>query len=162
MTITEKECRACGEVKPLEAFHRNPYGRGGRETQCAECRSKAQRAARDRNRDVFRERWRRSKRQGYWRDPHAANQYRNRYPRWWDTVKEDARNQLRKAVKRGDVVKPEHCEQCGVRPAAPQLHGHHPDYSRPLDVIWLCPSCHGAAHRADAETLHPQQEPSDG
>lgn len=25
--------------------------------------------------------------------------------------------------------------------------GHHHDYSRPLEVTWLCPACHGAEHR---------------
>jgi hypothetical protein len=26
------------------------------------------------------------------------------------------------------------------------LHAHHDDYSRPLDVVWLCPSCHRQHH----------------
>lgn len=31
------------------------------------------------------------------------------------------------------------CEVCG----ATRVHAHHDDYSRPLDVRWLCPSHHG-------------------
>jgi len=38
---------------------------------------------------------------------------------------------------------PHDCEQCG----APNAHAHHDDYSRPLDVRWLCRTCHGIEHR---------------
>jgi hypothetical protein len=26
------------------------------------------------------------------------------------------------------------------------MSGHHEDYSRPMDVVWCCASCHGAIH----------------
>lgn len=35
------------------------------------------------------------------------------------------------------------CEKCG----APKAHAHHDDYTKPLDVRWLCRSCHGVEHR---------------
>jgi hypothetical protein len=38
------------------------------------------------------------------------------------------------------------CVSCGT--IAGRIIGHHHDYSRPLDVTWLCPACHGAEHRA--------------
>lgn len=47
------------------------------------------------------------------------------------------------ALKRGDL-KACPCERCGY---AVGVHAHHEDYSKPLDVIWLCRSCHGARHR---------------
>jgi hypothetical protein len=34
------------------------------------------------------------------------------------------------------------CELCGAR----ATDRHHPDYSKPLDVIHLCKSCHGKQH----------------
>lgn len=37
----------------------------------------------------------------------------------------------------------EPCEGCG----GPSAQLHHDDYDRPLDVRWLCPSCHGIEHR---------------
>ena len=40
-------------------------------------------------------------------------------------------------------LRPQPCERCG---AAENIHAHHEDYSKPLDVTWLCPSCHGARH----------------
>ena len=46
---------------------------------------------------------------------------------------------VRRAVARGRLARPEHCEQCGS--GGPIEAAHH-DYSRRLDVRWLCRSCH--------------------
>jgi ribosomal protein S27AE len=34
------------------------------------------------------------------------------------------------------------CEKCGSTPT----HAHHDDYSKPLDVRWLCAVCHVDEH----------------
>lgn len=47
------------------------------------------------------------------------------------------------AVKDKKLVKPILCERC--RRELP-LEGHHFDYTRPLDVIWLCSECHHKIH----------------
>jgi len=52
-----------------------------------------------------------------------------------------AKGILNRAVKRGDLTR-EPCVECGD----PDTHGHHTDYSRPLDVVWLCPLHHGRTH----------------
>lgn len=38
-----KECTACGVVQPLESFHRQASGPGGRRTVCKSCRKRAHR-----------------------------------------------------------------------------------------------------------------------
>ena len=53
---------------------------------------------------------------------------------------------VRRAVRRGELV-PQPCETCGTTPT----HGHHDDYSKPLDVRWLCRSCHYKAHHPTIE-----------
>lgn len=59
-----------------------------------------------------------------------------------------ARDQLRAAVRRGAVTKPTTCTNCGK---GGQLDGHHTDYSKPLEVEWLCRSCHHTADKIREE-----------
>ncbi len=47
-----------------------------------------------------------------------------------------------KVYQRRGLLKPEPCRDCGSEMA----EKHHPDYSRPLFVIWLCRKCHLAVH----------------
>lgn len=49
------------------------------------------------------------------------------------------------AVRSGQLV-PDRCH-CGRK-----AHAHHDDYSRPLDVIWLCPTHHVERHRIKNRT----------
>lgn len=53
-----------------------------------------------------------------------------------------ARLELDKAIKRG-IIKKEPCEICD---STIQVAGHHKDYSKPLEVNWLCPRHHGSLH----------------
>lgn len=53
-----------------------------------------------------------------------------------------ARKILQRAVKKGLIKKPERCEECGKKK---YITAHHEDYSKPLEVDWLCRLCHGAA-----------------
>ncbi len=55
-----------------------------------------------------------------------------------------ARAKARYAVSKGILLKPKKCEVCEkVLP----LQGHHEDYTKPLEVIWLCVKCHVEADR---------------
>lgn len=42
-----------------------------------------------------------------------------------------------------ELVSPWRGTVCGQTPT----HAHHEDYSKPLDVVWLCVACHGRRHR---------------
>jgi hypothetical protein len=67
-----------------------------------------------------------------------------------------ARHILGVAVRKGEVQKSP-CERCGAK----RVHGHHPDYSKPLIVIWLCAQCHKEEHKrlkAIANQLHESLE----
>jgi hypothetical protein len=48
------------------------------------------------------------------------------------------------AVRTGCLTRPSACERCG-QPSS-RLDKHHADYSRPLDVIFVCPRCHRNIH----------------
>lgn len=47
------------------------------------------------------------------------------------------------AVVSGKLLRPTQCTECN-RPCIP--HAHHRDYDNPLDVEWLCSSCHRKVH----------------
>ncbi len=51
---------------------------------------------------------------------------------------------LRYNVERGKIKKPCKCSSCGIENK--RIIGHHEDYSKPLEVIWLCNGCHLKRH----------------
>jgi len=58
-----------------------------------------------------------------------------------DLEKQRNREKYKTALKRGKLVKTP-CMVCGES----EVEGHHPDYSRPLDVVWLCRKHHMEIH----------------
>jgi len=48
-----------------------------------------------------------------------------------------------RALKSGKLKKSEKCQMCNKEC---NTHGHHYDYSKPLDVIWVCSECHRLLH----------------
>ena len=48
------------------------------------------------------------------------------------------------AVKERILIKPDKCEDCDK---IARIEGHHPDYSKPLKVRWLCRKCHSQYRR---------------
>jgi len=79
----------------------------------------------------------------------ACTKKQNRnYPKkstkeWGRTNKEKtyAHSRVQSAIKWGILTK-ENCVICDD----PKSQGHHEDYSKPLDVIWLCQSHHRQRH----------------
>lgn len=57
-----------------------------------------------------------------------------------DRTKDRAHESVKRAVARGDL-KRKPCKECGSMP----VEAHHEDYSKPLDVRWLCPKHHRLA-----------------
>lgn len=47
-------------------------------------------------------------------------------------------------IKRKVLIKPTKCSCCGEEK---ELQAHHEDYSKPLEIIWLCAKCHSALHK---------------
>lgn len=63
---------------------------------------------------------------------------------------EVARHAVSVAIRNGELIRPLYCESCETQRA---IHAHHPDYGKPLDVRWLCRSCHIEAHGGSFNTL---------
>lgn len=79
-------------------------------------------------------------------------------------VKQRARTAARRAVALGILIRPGVCEKCHSSPSSRsgKIHGHHPDYSKPLEVEWLCAKCHRAEHPSGGFATKPKAPlPSD-
>lgn len=57
--------------------------------------------------------------------------------------KRKAQIKLNNALRYGKIKRPNTCSICN-KSCKPQ--GHHYDYSKPLDVIWMCKKCHSDLH----------------
>lgn len=69
------------------------------------------------------------------------------YKRWAlkNPLKYKAKRKVEYAVKVDKLIKPTICSVCGS--VCKYIHGHHSDYSKPYDVLWLCIHCHNNLHK---------------
>jgi len=137
-----KHCGECDSTKPLEDFHRNRGKKDGRSTQCKECAKTRAKTWYHENADRHLEghrAWRRA-------NPGKEKAFRQKAERK-DRQKVRARVNFHYALRVGWIKKPDACEKCGSKlEVSSELHGHHPDYSKPYDVEWLCRQCHQSTH----------------
>lgn len=135
--VTTRKCFVCGEEKPLEEFRKNRSKPLGYEYMCKICRRDYERAfnllpSRIKKVEEYRqdagaiERNRERSRQAYIDNPEATR----------------ARAMIAKLISDG-IIERLDCQLCGKE----KTDGHHPDYSKPLEVIWLCRSHHWIMER---------------
>ena len=115
-----KKCPKCSRFLPLEMFYKRAASKDGLASYCKACTHEHQKNSK--NRKLYR-----------------ANYFIN------NREKSLAADKLRDAINDGTVIRPTKCQFCGKER---KLRGHHEDYSLPLGVIWLCPSCHNGYHEA--------------
>jgi hypothetical protein len=142
-----KRCRQCGKRKPLSEFYEHQKMADGHLNKCKACVKSRVRVHRENNLDHIRAY---DRERGQSKARKLANKRRApRYVGRYKTVKvgesqaRRARVILGNAVKAGKIQR-QPCEGCG---STSHIHAHHEDYLKPLDVIWLCPICHGKRHR---------------
>ena len=162
--MVNKRCFKCHCLKPLDDFYRHPQMADGHLNKCKEC-AKADvnknRAANleyyqeyDRNRfqyDLERRSLQLDKMREWARNnpeklAEVKSQWADRNPE-----KTNCKNLLNNAVRDGKVIKTYSCQFCGT--SGVTIHGHHPDYTKPLEVMWLCAACHSRQHRLERERL---------
>ncbi len=133
-----KQCFKCEKILPVESFYAHPKMADGRLGKCKECTKKDATANRCRNleryRDYDRQRYQTPERRQ--RGVAAARLHRQRHP-----DRAQARHAVANAVRDGRLLR-KPCEVCGCE----KSEAHHDDYSRPLDVRWLCRVHHRMHH----------------
>ncbi len=132
-----KTCFKCLSPKPLDEFYKHPAMGDGHLGKCKPCARNDVRVHRAANLDRVRQYdtarsvlpHRVALRKQSFSEARAQHPERVR-----------AAAILGNAVRTGKVT-PAPCWVCGAKAEA-----HHPDYSRPLDVVWLCVEHHRQAH----------------
>jgi hypothetical protein len=150
----QKTCFKCGIEKPLEEFYKHKQMGDGHLNKCKECTKSDVKNHRndDRYREKVlaydRERGRSTERKeinaARSRKMRGSESYIESQKRWNSTniEKKRAHLKVRRAVQAGKIIK-HACAVCGN----PKSEGHHEDYSKPLDVVWLCKQHHAEVHR---------------
>ena len=134
-----KTCFKCGCTKPLDLFYKHIRMKDGRLNKCIDCTKQ----------DVHEHRHGKGRESVLAYDKLRYQQNETRKSNVRASVQKaraknpermQARNKVEYAVKHG-LLQKQPCFICGA-----EAEAHHPDYSRPLDVVWLCSSHHKQAH----------------
>ena len=131
-----KKCKSCGEQKSPNDFYEG-------QPTCKECTKRRVRERARTNPKV--QEYDRKRAKLPQRRQNAARVSR----RWREEHPEAyrAQNKVNNALRDGKLVKGP-CAICGT---TKHVHGHHRDYSKPLEVTWLCAKCHHRIHAAFPE-----------
>lgn len=151
-------CNKCRIDKPLtEYYMRNgkPHG-----CVCKACIRKQSREWRARTIDIRKEydRNRKNKKERCEQQKEYKKRLREENPMKYDEIFHGLRKRYRQkhkektlaeskldyALSRNKIERPNECSICHKK-CIP--HGHHYDYTKPLDVIWVCPACHSQIHK---------------
>jgi len=162
-------CNRCGQEKPSSEFYSHPKTKDGLHPYCIVCMKKYNREYykkhkkridkkvvnwrkenpdkvrewnrqyRERHPEEIRESRRKSQRK-YGRNNKELLTERKREWRKENRDKNRARELLQYAIRKGMIIRPEICSECGKKKK--WIDGHHEDYSKPLEVDWLCRRCH--------------------
>lgn len=157
-------CKLCGATDTNAEFYK------GVNSRCKECHKREVRANRLEKIEQYtayekmrykRDAHRREANRDYQKTPkgkasHAASVRRRNA---MNPEKRSANVILCRAVRDGKVFKPLECSRCGAIPPRRQLHGHHEDYSKPLEVEWICSGCHGLEHYGEAPEPQERNKP---
>lgn len=134
-----KTCFKCNQEKELTEFYRHPGMADGHLNKCKACAKRDVKENRKDKIDYYRAydvvRAKTPKRKA------SAERVASRW-RKQDKRRTRAHNMVHRAVAVGKL-EPKPCVICGREK---DIHAHHDDYDKPLDVMWLCPPHHRARH----------------
>lgn len=145
-TYRLKQCRACESIENREWCKRNPE-----KVSAQKKRQRAKDPIKAKLRDRLRYRAHPARRAWVIADakrrnsrPEEKKARLERLRRWRadNPEKYHAETAVGNALRDGKLFKGP-CANCGTEA---MVVGHHHDYSKPLDVTWLCRPCHGIEH----------------
>ena len=130
-----KRCRECGTEKPTSEYYKNSETADGLLGHCKACHKEIVAANKLKRPDHYR---------AYARERSQLPAKRAQTLRWMrdNPEKTKPKRAVYLALRKGTLVKPTNCE-AQLKRCLPggRIEAHHEDYSRPLDVIWVCRPC---------------------
>lgn len=160
----KKKCTKCAETKSIALFYKQKKGLLGRTAECKDCRKKRTQKWTDENREkknfTARKNYIPGKRAKYneiWRkeNPEYFKQYYKQNKkirlecnkRFWKNHPERYKQFCiyQNARNKGILINPNQCQLCGTKEM--KIQAHHFDYSKPLQVTWICLECHKEIHK---------------
>lgn len=126
--MLSKCCKRCGAEKPLSDYYAHNRMADGHLNFCKECTKRRV----TEHRDVNLERIRKYDRE------RGSRQTGRKVP--------EINRKLSNAIRHGKVNRPPCCTAPGCF-STEHIEGHHPDFSNPLNVVWLCRECHRTLHK---------------
>jgi hypothetical protein len=149
--LVGKRCFKCLCEKSLELFYRHVRMKDGHLNKCIECTKKEELDRRNSNLEKHREYDRNraslphrvAARKAYAATPEGKAKIKSANKRWTEinVAKRNATTKLNNAVRRGKIERLP-CIVCGE-----EAEAHHPAYSMPLEVVWLCDLHHKQVHK---------------
>ena len=146
-----KTCRDCGVQKPLSEFYCHSAMKDGHLNKCKECVKERVYYHRMRNLEDIREYDRQrgnlphrvAARKAYQQTDAGKEAMRRANLAYIERNPERRKAHIIvwNAIRNGKLQKAP-CEVCGDE----KVHAHHDDYSKPLEVRWLCRKHHREAH----------------
>lgn len=131
-----KECFKCHRTLDISEFYEHPEMKDGHLNKCKECTKKD---VSERYRVALIERTRYELQRNKTASRKQQMAVYTKKSRMNNPEKYHAHNLVASAIKRGLLIKPDTCSVCGKRGS---VHGHHNDYAKPLEVVWVCARCH--------------------
>ena len=151
----EKVCISCKLTVPISDFYKNTQMADGHLNKCKSCCKKHANEHRANNLEVVKAYDRKrgllphrvEARKIYMQTDAGKIAHQEASKRWQELqpLRKAASTILGSALKRGKVTKPPICQVPDCTET--KLEGHHPDYDRPLLVIWLCNKHHRECHK---------------
>ena len=149
------KCNICKQLLPFEMFSKNKSKLQGINSTCKKCDKKQSLRYYYANRENVLPRMHKYYRdnkqkcrvvqKAYYLKHRPEYLERNRQERIKYPLKIQSRHELNHAIEGGEL-KRGRCEDCGKTPDQEKIYGHHEDYNKPLDIVWLCSSCHMRRH----------------
>ena len=150
-----KTCSRCKEEKSVVEFNKDSGRKSGLRSQCKSCRSTSYKAREQKYPGRLAAQQKRyyenhkeeiaKQHKEHNQTPAGRISQRRNTIRQREKFPEKTRavHAVGKAIRRGTLVRPTICSSCFRERF---VEGHHPDYSKPLSVKWLCLECHMEIH----------------